>query len=185
MSETLLRSFLFAPGNHARRVEKALTLAADAVILDLEDAVATAEKVATRAPVRQALQGPRTGLGYVRVNGATTEFCHADLMAVIGPGLDGIVLPMVEDPWQLRAVDWAIAAAERAAGLEAGRIDLIPILETARGMAAVDAIARSGTRVRRMAFLSANRDNLCVCADITQKKKLIIARGTQSPAPAS
>ena len=152
MSETLLRSFLFAPGNHARRVEKALTLAADAVILDLEDAVATAEKVATRAPVRQALQGPRTGLGYVRVNGATTEFCHADLMAVIGPGLDGIVLPMVEDPWQLRAVDWAIAAAERAAGLEAGRIDLIPILETARGMAAVDAIARSGTRVRRMAF---------------------------------
>jgi HpcH/HpaI aldolase/citrate lyase family len=44
-----LRSFLFAPGNHARRVEKALSLDADAVILDLEDAVATAEKRATRA----------------------------------------------------------------------------------------------------------------------------------------
>ena len=43
-----LRSFLFAPGNHARRVEKALTLPADAVILDLEDAVAISEKPATR-----------------------------------------------------------------------------------------------------------------------------------------
>jgi hypothetical protein len=47
-----LRSFLFAPGNHARRVEKALSLDADAVILDLEDAVATAEKRTTRGPVR-------------------------------------------------------------------------------------------------------------------------------------
>ena len=54
----LLRSFLFAPGNHPRRVEKALTLDADAVILDLEDAVATAEKVATREAIAAA---PTTG----------------------------------------------------------------------------------------------------------------------------
>ena len=51
----VFRSFLFAPGNHARRVEKCLTLGADAVILDLEDAVANAEKAATRAVVVQAL----------------------------------------------------------------------------------------------------------------------------------
>jgi len=56
----LLRSFLFAPGNHPRRVEKALTLDADAVILDLEDAVATAEKVATRDAITAALPQPRT-----------------------------------------------------------------------------------------------------------------------------
>ena len=57
-----LRSFLFAPGNHARRVEKALTLDADAVILDLEDAVATAEKPATRETIAAALERPRRGL---------------------------------------------------------------------------------------------------------------------------
>ena len=64
----LLRSLLFAPGNVARRVEKALTLAADAVIVDLEDSVAISDKEATRKPVASALAGPRKCLGYVRVN---------------------------------------------------------------------------------------------------------------------
>jgi hypothetical protein len=54
-----LRSFLFAPGNHARRVEKALSLDADAVILDLEDAVAVAEKRVTRDAIVTALALPR------------------------------------------------------------------------------------------------------------------------------
>ena len=63
-----LRSFLFAPGNHARRVEKALTLPADGVILDLEDAVAISEKPATRELVVTAFGQPRRGKLYVRVN---------------------------------------------------------------------------------------------------------------------
>ena len=57
-----LRSFLFAPGNHARRVEKALSLDADAVILDLEDAVAIVEKPAAREAVAAAFARPRRGL---------------------------------------------------------------------------------------------------------------------------
>src|SRR5438045_7891193 len=93
-----LRSFLFAPGNHPRRVEKALSLDADAVILDLEDAVATAEKPATRKAIASALAKPRTGMFYVRVNAADTEFCCGDLMAVVRPGLDGLILPKVETP---------------------------------------------------------------------------------------
>jgi citrate lyase subunit beta/citryl-CoA lyase len=72
-----LRSFLFAPGNHARRVEKALSLDADAVILDLEDAVATAEKRATRDAVIAALLRPRRALLYVRVN-AVAALCTGD-----------------------------------------------------------------------------------------------------------
>ncbi len=67
-----LRSFLFAPGNHARRVEKALTLPADAVILDLEDAVAISEKPATRELVVAVFGQPRHGRLYVRVNAYTT-----------------------------------------------------------------------------------------------------------------
>src|SRR5438445_4588610 len=91
-----LRSFVFAPGNHARRVEKALTLDADAVILDLEDAVATAEKLATRGTVAKALAARRSGLLYVRVNAVDTEFCYGDLVAVVRTGLDGVILPKVE-----------------------------------------------------------------------------------------
>src|SRR5271167_2579614 len=80
-----LRSFLFAPGNHPRRVEKALTLDADAVILDLEDAVAIAEKPAARDAVVAAFRRPRTGQLYVRVNAVDTAFCYGDLVAIVQP----------------------------------------------------------------------------------------------------
>src|SRR5580704_14078685 len=97
-----LRSLLFAPGNHARRVAKALTLSADAVILDLEDAVAISEKPSTRELVVAAFGQPRRGTLYVRVNGYTTEWCHADIVTIARSGLDGIVLPKVETVDQLR-----------------------------------------------------------------------------------
>jgi citrate lyase subunit beta/citryl-CoA lyase len=58
---SLFRSLLFAPGNHPRRVEKALTLSADVIILDLEDACPIAEKVTTRSVVVEALQKPFLG----------------------------------------------------------------------------------------------------------------------------
>jgi citrate lyase subunit beta/citryl-CoA lyase len=148
----LLRSFLFAPGNHARRVEKALTLEADAVILDLEDAVATAEKVATRATIATALTQPRTGFLYVRVNAADTEFCYGDLVAVVRPGLDGIILPKVESPATLTTIDWVLRQIERERRVSEGAIDLIPIIETARGLTHLDAILATGTRVKRIAF---------------------------------
>src|SRR5271165_4661338 len=92
MQRQPLRSFLFAPGNLARRVEKALSLDADAVILDLEDAVATAEKPAIREAVAAAFGGPRRGWLYVRVNAADTNFCYGDLVAIVKPGLDGVIL---------------------------------------------------------------------------------------------
>ena len=148
----VFRSLLFAPGNHARRVEKALTLDADVVILDLEDAVAVAEKATTREKVVAAFQAKRRALGYVRINAFDTPFCFDDLQAVVAGGVDGIVLPKVESPAQVVAVDWAIAALERARGLAEGGIDLMPIIETGRGLAALREIAGSGTRARRLSF---------------------------------
>ena len=148
----VFRSLLFAPGNHARRVEKSLTLDADVVILDLEDAVAVGEKRATREKVVAAFQASRRALGYVRINAFDTPFCFEDLQVVVTRGVDGIVLPKVESPAQLVAVDWAIAALERTRGLAEGGIDLMPIIETGRGMAALRDIVRSGARVRRLSF---------------------------------
>jgi citrate lyase subunit beta/citryl-CoA lyase len=147
-----LRSFLFAPGNHARRVEKALSLDADAVILDLEDAVATAEKRATRDAVIAALARPRRALLYVRVNAVETEFCYGDLAAIVRPGLDGIILPKVESAAGLATADWLLAQLEREQGMVPRAIDLVPIIETARGLNQIDAILAAGTRVKRVAF---------------------------------
>lgn len=146
------RSFLFAPGNHVRRVEKCLTLAADAVILDLEDAVANAEKEGTRATVVEALQRPRPCQGYVRVNSLGTPWCHGDFMAVVAAGVDGIVLPKVESASDLRTAEWLLKSLERERGLPEGGIDLMPIVETAIGFCNIAEIARSGTRTRRIAF---------------------------------
>ena len=146
------RTLLFAPGNHPRRVEKALCLKADAVILDLEDAVAIAEKVATRALVVDALQSERSGLGYVRVNAYDTDFCFGDLLVVVAKGVDGIVLPKVETSSQLRSVDWVVSQLEREKRLPVGGIDIIPIIETGKGVANVHDIASAGTRVKRLSF---------------------------------
>jgi citrate lyase subunit beta / citryl-CoA lyase len=147
-----LRSFLFAPGNHSRRAANALSLNADAVILDLEDAVATAEKPAARGAVTAALTLPRQSLLYVRVNAADTEFCYSDLVAIVRPGLDGIVLPKVESATALATIDWLLAQLERKQDLAPGAIDLIPIIETAGGLTNLDGILAAGTRVRHVAF---------------------------------
>jgi citrate lyase subunit beta/citryl-CoA lyase len=143
---------LFAPGNHPRRVQKALSLDADAVILDLEDACPLAEKTATRSVVVGACQQPRKGLGYIRVNATTTGFGYGDIVAVVQPNVDGIILPKLETVDEIRAVDWVIANLERERGLPTGAFDVIPIVETAKGMANIRAITAAGTRVKRIAF---------------------------------
>ena len=160
----LNRSFLFAPGNVARRVEKALTLDADVVIVDLEDSVAVQEKEPTRLAVAQALMRPRKGRGYVRVNAPSSPFCYGDLVATIHKGVDGVVLPKVESAADLHAIDWLVAALERERGIAEGSIDLIPQIETAAGVQRVDRILqarslrpyRAAWRVKRVAFGAAD-----------------------------
>ena len=152
----IMRSMLFAPGNHARRVEKALGLDADGAILDLEDAVAAAEKPAARAAVSDALASPRRCLGYVRVNGLLTEWCYRDLAAVVRPGLDGIVLPKAESAADVKIVDWLIGELEREHGMDRGSVDIIPIIETGKGLAAIDEICAAGGRLRRVVFGAAD-----------------------------
>jgi citrate lyase subunit beta/citryl-CoA lyase len=147
-----LRSLLFAPANHPRRVEKALSLPADGVILDHEDAVAVSEKPATRATITQSYGKPRTGRLYVRVNALTTEWAHADLTEAIAPGLDGIILPKVEHAHELQTADWLITNLERARNIPPGTIDLIPIIETALGVRNLTQICTANTRTRRLAF---------------------------------
>jgi len=158
------RSFLFAPGNVARRVEKALTLEADAVIVDLEDSVAISEKAATRAAVAAALKRPRRPRGYVRVNAPATTFCYQDLVQTVHRNVDGVVLPKVESAADLHAIDWLMANLEREHGVEPGTIDLMPQIETAAGVQRIDRIIQARNlrpykgpwRVKRVAFGAAD-----------------------------
>ena len=114
--------------------------------------MATAEKRTARGAVAAALSRPRRSLLYVRVNAADTEFCYGDLVAIVGPGLDGIVLPKVESATALATIDWLLAQLEREQDLVPGAIGLIPIIETAGGLTNLDIILAAGTRVRHAAF---------------------------------
>ena len=149
-----IRSFLFTPANHPRRVEKVFQVGADAVILDLEDAVAISEKPAARQGVVNAFSSrPNSGTRhYVRVNSIDTPYCEDDIKATVGPWLDGVVLPKVESRACLNELERMLAAAEAEQGIPVGSLDLMPIIETARGVESAKKIATADSRVKRMAF---------------------------------
>ncbi len=147
-----IRSVLFAPGNQPRKIEKAFAQPADVVCIDLEDAVATSEKAAARAMIVSALQSPKPRPFFVRVNPLTSDQCFIDIEAVVQPGLSGIVLPMVENATALSTVDWLIRQFERRRGMTDGSVEILPVIETARGIVKLGEICEAGARVRRLSF---------------------------------
>ena len=152
-SSLLLRSLLFAPGNHPRKVAKVASFGADAIVLDLEDAVAVGEKAATRAAVRAALPTYHDTVVMVRVNGLSTDLGLGDLDAVVCPSLHAVLLPKVDEPASLAEVDRHLTALEAREGLPAGTIRLLPQIETALGVLRVDEIAlRAPSRVHTLIF---------------------------------
>lgn len=148
------RTMLFTPVNHARHVEKALAGPADAVILDLEDAVAVDEKPAARRILADLLQGPRgwNPAVFVRVNSLATPYAHADLRTAVSEGVTGVLLPKAESSGQIATADWLIGQLEAERGLTSNSVELIPLIETAAGMTRIDAIANASPRVRRLTF---------------------------------
>lgn len=152
-SNQLLRSLLFAPGNHPRKVAKVASFGADAIVLDLEDAVAVGEKESTRAPIRAALPTYRDTVVMVRVNALSTGLGLADLDAVACPALDAVLVPKVDDPAILREVDRRLATLEAREGIPVGTIRVFPTVETARGILRVDEIAlQAPARVHTLIF---------------------------------
>jgi citrate lyase subunit beta/citryl-CoA lyase len=140
--EQPLRALLFAPGNHPRKLAKVGTFGADAIVLDLEDAVADAEKDAARTLVRDALgtYDDKTVV-IVRVNGSDTGRLDGDVRAVVASGLDCIMIPKVDRPDVLPHVDGLVAALERERGIEQGTIRLLALIETAKGVVRCEEIA--------------------------------------------
>lgn len=146
----LHRSELAVPGSSPQLFEKAARSAADAVFLDLEDAVAPDQKVQARANVIAALHevdwGSKTLT--VRINGLDTHYMYRDLIEVIEQGgerLDLIMVPKVGTAADVYAVDMLITQCEAASGRRK-RLGLSHIIETALGMANVDAIAAASPR---------------------------------------
>jgi malyl-CoA/(S)-citramalyl-CoA lyase len=152
----LHRSELAVPGTNTRAMEKAPTLGADLVFLDLEDAVAPDDKELARANVIEALTSIdwSGGAVSVRINGLDTHFCYRDIVEVVeaaGDRLDTILIPKVGGPGDVEFVATLLSQIEAAKGF--APINLHILIETAMGMANVEAIARAcPDRLEAMVF---------------------------------
>ena len=147
-----MRSLLFCPANEPRKVAHLSGSGADAVVLDLEDAVAEAQKIAARKLAREALASLRNALRCVRVNAFETGLTSGDVEAVVCNNLDALILPKAETLQDMRRFYRLIAKAEAENGLVAGRIGVIALIETCAGIAAAAEIARSGPRLITLVF---------------------------------
>jgi citrate lyase subunit beta/citryl-CoA lyase len=151
------RTTLAVPGSSQKMIDKAKTLPADEIFLDLEDAVAAPAKVEARQRIVDALNAPGWSgqLRSVRVNDWTTEWTYADVVAVVtraGDNIDNILLPKVVDASHVTALDLLLTQVERSRGLDVGAIGIQAQIENAEGLTNIDAIASASPRVQSLVF---------------------------------
>jgi malyl-CoA/(S)-citramalyl-CoA lyase len=156
----LYRSKLFVPGSRPQLFEKAAASAADVVCLDLEDAVAPADKDPARDNIVAALRDVNWGAKTVtvRINGLDTNSCYRDVIALVEKGgerLDAIMVPKVGNASDLYAIDMLVTQASGFAGRRK-RIGLEVIIETVLGLTNIDAIAGASKRLESLHFGSAD-----------------------------
>jgi malyl-CoA/(S)-citramalyl-CoA lyase len=157
-TDRLHRSELAVPGTNERAMEKAPTLGADVVFLDLEDAVAPDDKPRARERVIEALgdhDWSHTAVS-VRINGLDTHWCYRDIVDVVeqrGNMLDTVLVPKVGAASDVEFVATLLDQIEQRNGWEPGHIGIHILIETAAGMANVEAISRARPdRLEAMVF---------------------------------
>ena len=138
-------------------LDKAKGLPADQVFMDIEDAVAPLAKPDARKNIVAALNegGYEGKVRSVRVNDWTTEWTYLDVIEVVsgaGANLDCIMLPKVQSPEQIRALDMLLTQIEKSEGLDVGRIGIEAQIENAMGLTMVDEIAAASPRVETIIF---------------------------------
>lgn len=150
------RTVLAVPGSNPRMIDKARGLGADALFLDLEDAVAAAAKDEARGNVAGALRqgGFGTTLVTVRINALSTPHALNDLEAVVtaGGAPEAIVMPKVQSAADIHWLDHTLGQLEQRVGIEPGGIGIEAQIEDARGLLAIEAIATASPRMEALVF---------------------------------
>ena len=150
------RSLIFVPGINPRFVDKAKKLNADIICFDLEDSVLPAEKVTARKMIvkalRQRAQYNLTKNVYVRINSPESGISGKDLISTIQKGLDGVVVPKVNEESELVELCGLITELEQKRRIEKNRIKLMPSIESAKGIVNAYSIARADLRVNALIF---------------------------------
>jgi len=149
-----LRSLLFVPADSERKFAKATGIGADALILDLEDAVAPARKAFARTAVKELLGGEARDWSFlVRINPFGTGLTLEDLAAVVRPGLDGILIPKVNGIEDVDLISHYVDVLEVAAGVTPGHVKLLVVAtETPAAMIGFHGYARKNQRLVAMTW---------------------------------
>lgn len=148
----MLRTVLFAPADDLKKSGKAMKAGADAVTLDLEDAVAYSRKDAARETLKEILRLPPPVKLFVRINSASSKYILDDLQAVIGLPVDGLMTAKTESPGEILKIDWLIGLLEEKKSMPPGKTRLIPFIESPGGIINAAGIASSSPRVVALAF---------------------------------
>lgn len=145
-----MRSMIFTPGHRHDLIAKAIACGTDAVIVDLEDAVALEEKPAARAGLKEL---PPSDIPiYVRTNAIETGLMWDDVLAAGQANIDGLVIPKAESADVLREIDGALRVLEMDAGREVGSITVIPLIESGIGVRATFDMMSIGGRFESILF---------------------------------
>ncbi|HEX2886486.1 CoA ester lyase [Vineibacter terrae] len=147
-----IRSLLICTTTIARHVESALASDADAVMLDLETSIAEGEKAAARAAAAAVLHRRHKPDIFVRINEIDGRHVFDDLIALCRGRLRGLVLPQAEDPRQIVVLDWILSRLEEKHGLEGPPIEILPLVESARGVENARDLLAASPRVRQATF---------------------------------
>jgi len=152
----LRRSILSVPANRDRLVQKAFTLPADVIMLDLEDSVPISEKDAARQQVVRIFQEADFAgrVRAYRINAMDTPWAYRDVidvMEAVGDRVDVLVVPKVNDDSEIKAIDYLLRQIELRMGWT-NSVGLEASIETAPGMLRVDAIAFSSSRLEALVF---------------------------------
>lgn len=150
----ILKSWLFVPSYNERYLEKATKVNADALIYDLEDSVSIERKSIARENVKKVLSHHNNieQIQLVRVNGLDTPFFIDDLDAIIMEGLEGIVLPKVNQAKDIWITEYLLQAYEQKKGYKVGLLKIYPLIETALGLKNTFEIAISSKRIKALMF---------------------------------
>lgn len=153
----LLRSYLYVPATEPAKMRKALVAGADAVVLDLEDAVPRDQKVAARENIAKFLQEghPPAPRIHVRINWSRGRYDRDDLESAVVAGLDGIRLPKAESREAIEDVAAVLDNIEGQQGLPRGGIGLYPTVETATGVVRIPELVLA-RRVQRLGYGAAD-----------------------------
>jgi citrate lyase subunit beta/citryl-CoA lyase len=135
-------------------LEKGPTTGADALLMDLEDSVPAGEKATARAMVRGRIAAADGPPAFVRINAASSGEAPADVEAAVAPGLEGVFLPKVDSPDEVRRVAGWLDELEPGAGLTPGAVEVICMLESALGVMRAYEVATASPRVASLCFAS-------------------------------